>query len=511
MSRLANKNLEINTDTARSRRMTNSISEERPEEDYQGPSILNSRRSPLIETRQEQPTLRFKKPRATPRWSAAAANELQQQQVQLDGRAGNHLISNQLMFAGSLKKNSKKQSQSTKLNQGAHQFRSATNLTTLSQIINNNELLASGNGQLSTFSAAGSNSEQAGKLYERDSCSASQPVHREQNFTMGQYSSSQAQLQSLTADFNDRNSFSPVIVNYSSSIGDGASSDHTLRKTPKQYTSRQQQHLRQLRSIAGGGEPMASQQQNQTTISTNELSQSAAPNCGSRLQQQQQQRSSISCLPGSSQQQHPVGVSSSSSASTNNGTGNNNRSSPSLATTPAGLPYSHNLPLPPPYEQQAAQISISNNGNANANNVICQQPSLGHRYFNMGDINRTGDNNNLPPALSAPISAPSASQHQVLNFFSQQQVASNYSLQQQFSGNHHHQQQQATLLSQSSNLNLKSRSCLTCSDFSVKWYIVVIALLGLICALIGTIVGAVHSVGRDYISLALLLLGKFPL
>lgn len=55
----------------------------------------------------------------------------------------------------------------------------------------------------------------------------------------------------------------------------------------------------------------------------------------------------------------------------------------------------------------------------------------------------------------------------------------------------------------------KSKSCLTCADISIKWYIVVIALLGLICALIGTIVGAVHSAGRDYISLALLLIGKY--
>lgn len=56
----------------------------------------------------------------------------------------------------------------------------------------------------------------------------------------------------------------------------------------------------------------------------------------------------------------------------------------------------------------------------------------------------------------------------------------------------------------------KSRSCFTCADISIKWYIAVIALLGLICALIGTIVGAVHSAGRDYISLALLLIGKLP-
>lgn len=63
-------------------------------------------------------------------------------------------------------------------------------------------------------------------------------------------------------------------------------------------------------------------------------------------------------------------------------------------------------------------------------------------------------------------------------------------------------------LTSGGHLMSKSKSCLTCADISVKWYIVVIALLGLICALIGTIVGAVHSAGRDYISLALLLLGK---
>lgn len=56
--------------------------------------------------------------------------------------------------------------------------------------------------------------------------------------------------------------------------------------------------------------------------------------------------------------------------------------------------------------------------------------------------------------------------------------------------------------------NKKPKNCFTCSDISIKWYIVVIALFGLICALIGTIVGAVHSAGRDYISLSLLLTGK---
>lgn len=108
-----------------------------------------------------------------------------------------------------------------------------------------------------------------------------------------------------------------------------------------------------------------------------------------------------------------------------------------------------------------------------------------------------------PPSASSTTSAPFNLQqypllHQAFNTNSQPAIVSDDP-----------QVPESLLRPRPSHQYTKSKSCLTCADISIKWYIVVIALLGLICALIGTIVGAVHSAGRDYISLALLLLGKF--
>ena len=141
-------------------------------------------------------------------------------------------------------------------------------------------------------------------------------------------------------------------------------------------------------------------------------------------------------------------------------------------------------PLPPPYQAAGAPVPL----------VVCQQPTGGGQASHQVPIQlqQAGGSAAVAAALLA------AQQQQ-----QQQHRSSN------LSGG-------ATAGSfvptSAASLQLapgaKQKSCLACADISIKWYIVVIALLGLICALIGTIVGAVHSVGRDYFSLALLLLGK---
>lgn len=65
----------------------------------------------------------------------------------------------------------------------------------------------------------------------------------------------------------------------------------------------------------------------------------------------------------------------------------------------------------------------------------------------------------------------------------------------------HHQNQQE-------DEDDKRRCKISKADILVKWYIVVLALLGLISALVGTIVAAIRSASRDYVSLTLLLIGK---
>lgn len=44
---------------------------------------------------------------------------------------------------------------------------------------------------------------------------------------------------------------------------------------------------------------------------------------------------------------------------------------------------------------------------------------------------------------------------------------------------------------------------------AIRWLVVVIAFLGLLCSVIGTIVGVVKATGREHLTVALLLIGKF--
>lgn len=121
---------------------------------------------------------------------------------------------------------------------------------------------------------------------------------------------------------------------------------------------------------------------------------------------------------------------------------------------------------------------------------------------------------NFPSLFGAGATSLQQQQHHnatldLLNHHQQHQSMHDHANLLSFHQQQHQQQHQLQLTGSATRIS-KSRSCFTCADISIKWYIAVIALLGLICALIGTIVGAVHSAGRDYISLALLLIGKFP-
>lgn len=56
-----------------------------------------------------------------------------------------------------------------------------------------------------------------------------------------------------------------------------------------------------------------------------------------------------------------------------------------------------------------------------------------------------------------------------------------------------------------------SKTCLSCNGVSIRWFILLIAFIGLLCAIIGTILGALRTTGREHLTLALLMIGKFPL
>ena len=53
-----------------------------------------------------------------------------------------------------------------------------------------------------------------------------------------------------------------------------------------------------------------------------------------------------------------------------------------------------------------------------------------------------------------------------------------------------------------------SKTCLSCNGLSIRWFILLIAFIGLLCAIIGTILGALRSTGREHLTLALLMIGE---
>lgn len=338
-----------------------------------------------------------------------------------------------------------------------------------------------------------------------------------------QYSSSQAQLQSLTSPPNEA-----AFV-----------SCDTLRKTPKNCINqhKQQRILQQQQQLSRSQASLAPATSTKPMTSMlNEPSLSATI--------ERRQRSMVSISAGGAQQ-HPL------TATPSNGA--------ILLPGGAQTAAAHTHPLPPPYSAGDGPNSVHQQqpGGSLQSHVICYQPTQGvqpsQQFPSSSSNNNNIDNNHQDAATSSrtsqqqvpsstssfPVPAPqttNSQQHilsllnnqQACNFpFNQQhqppypafllhnlyqhqaQLNEHQAAQQANNGNCpvHHHSQQLPFPVVAGHIS-KSKSCLTCADISIKWYIVVIALLGLICALIGTIVGAAHSAGRDYISLALLLIGK---
>lgn len=58
------------------------------------------------------------------------------------------------------------------------------------------------------------------------------------------------------------------------------------------------------------------------------------------------------------------------------------------------------------------------------------------------------------------------------------------------------------------NAGLSTKPCLPCPGIPIRWFILVIAVIGLMCAIVGTIIGALRTTGREHLTLALLMIGK---
>ena len=44
---------------------------------------------------------------------------------------------------------------------------------------------------------------------------------------------------------------------------------------------------------------------------------------------------------------------------------------------------------------------------------------------------------------------------------------------------------------------------------SIRWFIVLIAFVGLCCAVVGTVLGALRATGREHLTVSLLMIGTF--
>jgi hypothetical protein len=46
---------------------------------------------------------------------------------------------------------------------------------------------------------------------------------------------------------------------------------------------------------------------------------------------------------------------------------------------------------------------------------------------------------------------------------------------------------------------------------SIRWFVLVIAFVGLCCTVVGTVLGALKAAGREHLTVSLLMIGKYDL
>ena len=342
----------------------------------------------------------------------------------------------------------------------------------------------------------------------------------------GRYSSSQAHLQSLTSlnlvggclKSSQQLLLPPTTIAPNSSTARvSGGGDHfatpsarktTPKPTPQQLNSHPQQHqYRSQQSLAVGTKPMTSMLNEPSTFGGSHSvtrSQCRAASVGALANQHQQVAgganlsTNFQTTANSSQTQHPPPYSRTAEPQQQQFPGqpidNNSTRVPAGSNrTQATGPTSNSLSQPQPSQSSATaslqqQQRVFNYFSAQVPQQQQQQPPL--------------PSHNFPPFNTQQYSLLHGQAHNG-NYHQNTLINDHVAVAAAAAANNLLQGRPQLLAGLS-----KSKSYLACADISIKWYIVVIALLGLICALIGTIVGAVHSAGRDYISLALLLLGK---
>ena len=66
---------------------------------------------------------------------------------------------------------------------------------------------------------------------------------------------------------------------------------------------------------------------------------------------------------------------------------------------------------------------------------------------------------------------------------------------------------------QSQGLTQDSKTCcgvVVSQTVSIRWFIVMIAFVGICCAVVGTVLGAMKASGREHLTVSLLMIGQYP-
>ena len=66
---------------------------------------------------------------------------------------------------------------------------------------------------------------------------------------------------------------------------------------------------------------------------------------------------------------------------------------------------------------------------------------------------------------------------------------------------------------QAQGLTQDSKTCcgvVVSQTVSIRWFIVMIAFVGICCAVVGTVLGAMKASGREHLTVSLLMIGQYP-
>lgn len=180
---------------------------------------------------------------------------------------------------------------------------------------------------------------------------------------------------------------------------------------------------------------------------------------------------------------------------------------PDILNSINSIPPPYNLPpppystLPPPNSSLSSRLAPTSSSSSVTTNL---RSLLGH-HLNVGS--------------TSPASQPTSNSSQQISFLlppSWQPQDTSYLSPSSVpipphSTAHHHHRGPSCLRRgcprESDAETTTSKSCLTCTGISIKWFILLVSFIGLVCAVIGTFLGAARPLGRERFTLALLMIG----